>query len=1187
MPQVIAGASIADMSALLGAGWEIIWLDPEAMRAAELLGYAPERITGRVLWEVLPGLHTSPLGEALRESVATGRPTETELTFGDPPRWYELRCAPVAGQLQLHCRDVTRRHEAEERLRRSEELLRSAQQLAHIGSWEWEVGSRDVTWSDELFRIFGREPGGGAVDYAVYLSCLHPDDRHALAAAIDGAIAGQPFELEHRIVRPDGSVRRVLGSGGRLSGGDGRPDRLVGTAQDVTERREADDARRRLAEAEAARGQVEAILDTIGELFIACDRDWRLRFINAKTERYLGELGLTRHDMVGRRIWEVMPDLVRSRFHQAALQAVREQRPVEVEARYDPIDRWFSARIVPSADGAVCYARDISERKRAEAAARESHELLQAVFDGTSEAIFVKDLAGRYLLANRAAVAALGLTLEELIGHTDAEVFDPATAARLREDDAAVLRSGGTATFEESIPRYGSIQVHLSTKSVLRGAGGAPTGLVGVARDITDRIRAEAAVRASERRQRFLAEASAVLNASLDYEGTLESIARLAAGSLADLCAVDLHEDDGSIRRVAVAHRDPAMQQLAAELRRFPPPVDSASPIAVALRTGRTEVVRSTDDEHFRLTARGPEHLELLRRLDVRSTIAVPLVAHGRTLGVVSLVATGEPRTYSPDDIALAEELAVRAAFAVDNARLYGAAQTWARIFEHAGWGVLIVSADGRTIEAMNPAFARIHGYGADELVGQEVARLLPPDAAETLAGHYATALRLGRHVYELRHTRRDGSVFPVRVDIAPVRGADHAVEHWALNVQDLTAQRRAEEQVHQAQKMEAVGRLAGGLAHDFNNMLMIIIGFSDLLYASLDGDDPRQGDAEEIRKAAERASALTQQLLAFGRDSLMPSRPLDLNEVIRGVEGMLRPVVGEHIEVVSGLDAALAPVLGDRGQLEQVLMNLALNARDAMPRGGRLTIETANVEFATGHAYRTFGIDLPAGRYVMLVVNDTGGGMDAETRGRIFEPFFTTKQERGNSGLGLATVYAIVTRNGGSIWVDSEPGRGTTFTLCFPPAAAAAAGTLEQPRVAARGGSETVLVVEDEQAVRNLACRVLREQGYDVLQAANGEEALDILTTAEREVHLVVSDVVMPAMNGRELSEHLSELRPGLPLLYMSGYTDGDMLQIGVQTSARNFLPKPFAPEALVVRVREMLDRQDGRRRPETAGDG
>ena len=1068
---------------------------------------------------------------------------------------------------------MTGTYDAEERLRRSEELLRSAQQLARIGSWEWEVGSRAVTWSEELFRIFGREPAAGAVDYAEYLSSLHPDDRGAVAAAIEGAMEGHSFELEHRILRPDGSVRRVLGSGRRLEGEDGRPDRLIGTAQDVTERRDAEDARRRLAEAEAARSQAEAILDTIGELFIACDRDWRFTFVNAKTERYLGELGLTRHDMIGRRIWEVMPDLVRSPFHQAAFRAMREGRPVEVEARYEPIDRWFHARVVPNPDGAVCYARDVTERKRAEAAARESHELLKAVFEGTSEAIYVKDLTGRYLLANQATVARLGVSLQELIGRTDAELFDIDTAAQFRTADIAVLESGETRTFEETVASTGSSHVHLSTKSVLRNAEGRITGIVGVSRDITGRTRAEAALRASERRQRFLAEASAVLGASLDYEATLESVARLAAGSLADLCTVDLEDDDGSIRRVAVAHRDPGMQALADELRRFPPPPGSASPVAIALRSGRTEVVRSIDDAHFQRTARGPEHMALLRRLEVRSTLAVPLVARGRTLGVVSLLATGEPRQYTPDDVALAEELGVRAALAVDNARLYGAAQAWARIFEHAGWGVLIVSADGLRIEAMNPALARIHGYGTDELVGRELALLLPPETRDTLADHYATALRQGRHVYELRHVRRDGSGFPVRVDIAPVRGVGGVVEHWALNVQDLTAQRRAEEQVHQAQKMEAVGRLAGGLAHDFNNMLMIIIGFSDLLYASLDASDARQADADEIRKAAERASALTQQLLAFGRDSEMPVRPLDLNAVIRGVEAMLRPVVGEHIEVVSGLDAALAPVLGDRGQLEQVLMNLALNARDAMPRGGRLAIETANVEFSAGHAYRTFGVDLPAGRYVMLVVSDTGSGMETEVRGRIFEPFFTTKQERGNSGLGLATVYAIVTRNGGYIWVDSEPGRGTTFTLCFPPAAAEVDPAPAPARPVTRGGTETVLVVEDESAVRHLACRVLREQGYEVLQAGNGEEALGLLTTVEREVHLVVSDVVMPAMNGRELGEHLRVLRPGLPLLYMSGYTDGEMLQIGVQTGARNFLPKPFAPEALVARVREMLD--------------
>jgi nitrogen-specific signal transduction histidine kinase/ActR/RegA family two-component response regulator len=392
--------------------------------------------------------------------------------------------------------------------------------------------------------------------------------------------------------------------------------------------------------------------------------------------------------------------------------------------------------------------------------------------------------------------------------------------------------------------------------------------------------------------------------------------------------------------------------------------------------------------------------------------------------------------------------------------------------------------------------------------------------------------------------------------------------------VQDLTSQRRAEEQVRQAQKMEALGRLAGGVAHDFNNMLMIILGFSDFLLGALDRADPRWADADEIRKAAERASTLTRQLLAFGQRQVLPTQTLDLNEVIHDMERMLRPLGGERVKLVTSLSSALGGIAADRGRIEQVVMNLALNARDAMPEGGRLLVETMNVSFPEGYAYRTVGIDMPAGDYVLLAVSDTGVGMDAETRSRIFEPFFTTKTGGQNSGLGLATVYGIVTQFEGYLWVDSAPGHGTTFKICFPRIARAEeAQQVAAERSVPRGGGELVLVVEDEEAVRTLACRVLSEQGYRVRQASNGREALELLAAASEPVALVLTDVVMPEMGGQELGVEVARRHPGTRLLYMSGYTDNEVLRRGFDRAGSTFLQKPFSPDSLAHKVREVLD--------------
>jgi two-component system, cell cycle sensor histidine kinase and response regulator CckA len=497
--------------------------------------------------------------------------------------------------------------------------------------------------------------------------------------------------------------------------------------------------------------------------------------------------------------------------------------------------------------------------------------------------------------------------------------------------------------------------------------------------------------------------------------------------------------------------------------------------------------------------------------------------------------------------------------------------QRWARIFEHAGWGVAIVSADGGTIESVNPAFAAMHGWTVEELRGKSMSELSAgkPDFPRMNPLYDAR----GHQIWETERRHRDGSVFPALIDATAVKDLDGQVTYYAVNVQDLTERRRAEEQVRQAQKMEAVGRLAGGVAHDFNNMMMIIMGFSDFLLTTLDRSDSRWADADEIRKAAERAMHLTRQLLGFGRQQLVARHVLSLNEVVSGMERMLRPLLGEDIRLVTQLSTGLGGVEADYGQMEQVVMNLALNARDAMRGGGKLTIETLDVELHEGSAYRSVGIDIPAGSYVMLVVSDTGQGMTPEVKARLFEPFFTTKPATQNTGLGLATVYGIVVQSSGYIWVESEPENGTTFKICFPrvepeeTSGKQPAAPIEPVR-----GSETILLVEDEASVRSVAARVLRNQGYTVIQAANGEAALEQLDAFEGKIHLVLTDVVMPDMQGPELTHRIRDRRPDVKVLLMSGYAEGDKTQPRTPGSD-HFLQKPFSADSLILRVREVLD--------------
>jgi nitrogen-specific signal transduction histidine kinase/CheY-like chemotaxis protein len=392
------------------------------------------------------------------------------------------------------------------------------------------------------------------------------------------------------------------------------------------------------------------------------------------------------------------------------------------------------------------------------------------------------------------------------------------------------------------------------------------------------------------------------------------------------------------------------------------------------------------------------------------------------------------------------------------------------------------------------------------------------------------------------------------------------------LAFNDITERKRLEQQFLQAQKMEAIGRLAGGVAHDFNNLLTVITGYGEVLLHGIPADDPARELVGEILTAAEKAAALTRQLLAFGRKQMFSVTVLNLNGLLTRVEPMLRRLIRENIELLLPLGPQLRPVKADSNQIEQVILNLTLNARDAMPTGGRLTIATANVEldeaFAVTHA------EVKPGPYTMVSVSDTGAGMDASTKARLFEPFFTTKEVGRGTGLGLATAYGIIKQSGGYIDVESEPDQGARFTIYLPSVGEAPVASEGPPadRQAPAGG-EVVLVVEDQAEIRSVVRQILERSGYTVLEAGQGIEALAVSDRHAGPIHLLVTDMIMPHMSGRELADQLARLRPALRILFLSGYTDDAVLRDGVLESGSAFLQKPFTPQALLQRVRELLN--------------
>jgi two-component system, cell cycle sensor histidine kinase and response regulator CckA len=779
---------------------------------------------------------------------------------------------------------------------------------------------------------------------------------------------------------------------------------------------------------------------------------------------------------------------------------------------------------------------DISERRRAEDALRASEAEMRALFASMTDVILVLDREGRHLKVAPTKVRQLFRPAEARIGKTIHEIFPKEEADFLLAQVRIALEKGDTHRVEYNL--------EIGGEEVWFDASISPMtedSVIWMARDITERKRSE------EEREHLAAQIESQRERLNNIISTVPGMVWEAWG-----------QPDASSQQINfVSDYVEAMLGYSVEEWLSTPNFW----LTIVHPDDREEAAR-TAAESF---AAGGSHKQEFRWVTkdgrpiwVEANLIVVTDSEGNPIGLRGVNTDITERKKAEEALRESEE---RYRDLVENAHDI--------IYSHDLKGNYL---------SVNKAAEHITGYTREEALTLNMSQTLAPECADRakemiarkLAGENVTA-------YELEILAKDKRRVAIEVNskLMYENGLPVAVQGIA---RDVTERKQLEEQLRQSQKMEAIGQLAGGVAHDFNNLLTAINGYSALALQRIDSSSSIKSYLEEIKKAGDRAANLTRQLLAFGRKQILQPVALDLNGVVSDMNKMLRRLIGEDIVLAAKLAADLRKIKADPGQVEQVLINLVVNARDAMPTGGSLTIETANVELDQEYASRHMGIQ--PGKYVMLAVSDTGTGMDEATRARIFEPFFTTKEKGKGTGLGLSTVYGIVQQSGGSIWVYSEPNQGTSFKVYLPELRSDAPGEMvESTMDEIESGSETILLVEDEEVVRGLTTNILEGAGYQVIAASGGAEAAELYAGRDEPIDLLLTDVVMPRTSGKEVAGQLTKMQPGLKVLFMSGYTDEAIVHHGVLDADVEFIQKPFTPAALSKKIREVLDKTNGGR--------
>jgi two-component system cell cycle sensor histidine kinase/response regulator CckA len=1020
-------------------------------------------------------------------------------------------------------RDITERKKAEEALRQSEERFRQLFDDAPVGYFEYDNQGHITNVNRTELEMLGYTPEE-MVGQPVWKFIVEQEiDRQQMLAKLAGTLP-PARGLERTYRRKDGTNFPALVQDRLLQDAEGRILGIRATIQDITVRKQAEEALR------SEKVWSEAIVSLAPNIVVGLGKESKILIFNKFAEKLTG----FRTEEVMEKPWlEIfIPEEMRGQLYGVWDEVVKNkliehhyENRIVTKRGDERIISWNNTVLTQNGEFRMVLSigDDITERKRAEEALRTSEQKYRTLIENVPQKIFLKDKNSVYISCNENYAQDLKIKSDEISGRSDYEFYQKELAEKYRADDKRIIEAGKTEEIEEKYVQNGQ-EVWVNTiKTPVKDEKGNIVGILGIFWDITERKRAEEMLRMTKFSLEHAPESVLWINSKGQLEYANEEACHILGYSREELISMPIWDIDLNF----IAERWSTHWQS--------------------------------------LPNRGPTTRESSYRTKDGKIFPVEI--------------TGDYIKYGDKEyhVAFARNITERKR---GEEALRSSEEKYRNILESIEDGYYEVDTAGN-FTFFNDSMCRIYGYPREELMGMNYRQYTDQENAKKLYQGFNKVYRTGESTKEFdwEIIRKDGTKRYVETSVSLIKDPSGNRVGFRGVVRDITERKRAEqemtalqEQLRQSQKMEAVGRLAGGIAHDFNNLLTVIQGNCQLALMDLRKEDPLRKNIQEVNEASEKAADLTRQLLAFSRKQILEMKVLDLNLILQRLDKMLHRLLGEDIELVTIRTEGIGKIKADPGQIEQVIINLAVNSRDAMPEGGKLTIETANAELDEEYASRRIGVQ--PGRYVVLSVSDTGVGMTQEVKERVFEPFFTTKEKGKGTGLGLSTVYGIVKQSGGNIWVYTEPGQGTTFKVYFPRVDEPLTELKEEVSKEVPRGNEMVLIVEDEETVRKLAMRMLKGLGYRVLAAPEGGGALLLCEEFKEPIHLILTDVVMPGMSGRKLVDRLKEIHPEMKVLYMSGYTDNAIVHHGVLEEGTNFIQKPFTLDGLARKVREVLDK-------------